>query len=148
MPHTINQECVGCVLCVHYCPVEAIRGEKKKLHIIDPVICIDCGVCGRVCAFNAVEDGLGNLVAREKPAEWARPVFNYLICVACNLCNMICPTGVLGAQHPDGHKTKDIFPYLQDSKGCIGCSFCERICPTGAIEMLRMVKKLSIDLLK
>jgi len=141
MPHFINENCVGCVLCVHYCPVDAITGNKKQLHIIDPAICIDCGVCGRVCAFKAVVDSAGKLVDREKPTEWVRPVFYYQNCVACNLCNMVCPTGVIGAQHPDRHKRKDILPFLQDSKGCIGCSFCEKICPTGAIEMLEMVKK-------
>lgn len=140
MSHHIKPNCVGCVLCVHYCPVSAISGEKKQIHTIDPEICIDCGVCGRVCAFNSVEDSAGKLVDREKPAEWVRPVFDYQICVACNLCNMICPTGVIGAQNPDGYKRLDILPFLKESKGCIGCFFCERICPTGAIEMVKMIK--------
>ncbi|NTW43373.1 MAG: 4Fe-4S binding protein, partial [Anaerolineaceae bacterium] len=88
MPHFINEHCVGCVLCVHYCPVNAISGTKRQLHIIIPTSGIDGGVCGRVCAFKAVVDAKSQLVFREKPAEWVRPFFDYSICVACNLCNM------------------------------------------------------------
>ena len=115
-----------CIVCA-LLPGRSYSWRKEKLQIIDPVICIDCEVCGRVCAFNAVEDGLGNLVAREKPTEWLRPVFNYQICVACNLCNMICPTGVIGAQSPQGQKRKDILPFLENSECCIGCSYCAEI---------------------
>lgn len=135
MPHYINENCVGCVLCVRYCPVDAISGKKRQLHFINPPICIDCGVCGKVCAFKAVVDSKNQLVLREKPAEWVRPVFDYEKCVACNLCNMICPPGVIGAQTPDGQKRKDILPFLENSDCCIGCSFCAEICPTGAITM-------------
>jgi len=135
MPHTINQNCVGCVLCVHYCPVGAITGQKKQLHIIDPNICIDCGVCGRVCAFEAVQDATSLLVKREKPADWLRPIFIYERCVACNLCLQVCPTRVIGNQQAPIMERKDLLPWLQYSKGCIGCSFCANICPTIAIQM-------------
>ena len=140
MPHYINEKCVGCVLCVRYCPVDAISGKKRQLHIINPAICIDCGVCGRVCAFEAVVDGTGHLVTRQKPAEWARPVFDYKLCVACNLCIQVCPTGVIDTKHPQNNDRKDILPWLQDYKGCIGCSFCTNICPTEAISMQDPIK--------
>jgi Fe-S-cluster-containing hydrogenase component 2 len=35
--------------------VNAITGERRKLHIIDTDVCIRCGICKQVCNFNAVE---------------------------------------------------------------------------------------------
>lgn len=53
--YTINQNCTGCRACALQCPVEAISGEKEKLHTIDPGKCIKCGICYEVCKFDAVE---------------------------------------------------------------------------------------------
>ena len=47
--HIEPEKCVGCLLCLKNCPVEAISGEKKKVHIIDQNKCIKCGVCLEVC---------------------------------------------------------------------------------------------------
>jgi ferredoxin len=43
------KKCVGCLLCLKNCPVEAISGERKKVHIIDQDLCIKCGACLEVC---------------------------------------------------------------------------------------------------
>jgi NADP-reducing hydrogenase subunit HndC len=50
----LEEFCVGCMACARNCPVNAITGERKKLHVIDPNICIKCGVCVEKCKFNAV----------------------------------------------------------------------------------------------
>ena len=53
-PEIVTDKCKGCRLCVKVCPVNAISGELKKIHIIDDKICIKCGACTQVCRFNAI----------------------------------------------------------------------------------------------
>jgi len=47
-------KCKGCTLCKRNCPVNAIAGDVKKPHVIDPAVCIKCGKCKTVCKFGAV----------------------------------------------------------------------------------------------
>ena len=48
------EKCKGCTLCMHNCPVGAIRGSVKKPHVIDPAKCIHCGLCMENCHFSAI----------------------------------------------------------------------------------------------
>jgi len=55
LTYTIDKEkCVGCGACKKNCPVDAITGEKKKVHEISQDICIKCGKCFSVCKFDSV----------------------------------------------------------------------------------------------
>ena len=52
----VNQDvCVGCGLCLVYCPVGAISISDKKA-FIDPLVCVECGVCYRsdACKVDAL----------------------------------------------------------------------------------------------
>ena len=50
------QKCSACGICRKKCPVDAIDGAKKKIHIIDQEKCTRCGTCFEVCPakFQAV----------------------------------------------------------------------------------------------
>jgi NADH:ubiquinone oxidoreductase subunit F (NADH-binding)/Pyruvate/2-oxoacid:ferredoxin oxidoreductase delta subunit len=54
--------CVGCLKCLKTCPVEAISGELKYVHIIDQDKCTKCGQCLEVCPskIGAVKKITGN----------------------------------------------------------------------------------------
>jgi NADH-quinone oxidoreductase subunit F/NADP-reducing hydrogenase subunit HndC len=54
MGYQITEDCKGCTKCKRTCPVGAISGEVKQMHVIDQAVCIRCGACVNVCAFHAI----------------------------------------------------------------------------------------------
>lgn len=58
-------DCCGCTACKHICPTKAITMEKDVEGFLYPKInqelCIDCGLCKKVCAFQNGYDKSRNL---------------------------------------------------------------------------------------
>ena len=59
MPHVITQKCLGEQYgsCVAVCPVDCIHpGDYKgePFMVIDPLTCIDCGLCLPECPIDAI----------------------------------------------------------------------------------------------
>ncbi len=52
--YQITDLCTGCTRCARNCPQNAISGEKKEMHQIDPELCNRCGICKTSCNFDAV----------------------------------------------------------------------------------------------
>lgn len=52
--YSITESCKGCTKCARQCPVGAIEGKVKELHIINQEKCIKCGACINACVFKAI----------------------------------------------------------------------------------------------
>jgi len=64
-------KCQACMICARKCPVEAIDGGKKKIHVIDQDKCTKCGTCIEVCPprFGAVKKCSGVPIPSSIPEE-------------------------------------------------------------------------------
>jgi len=136
MSYRIKDKCIGCTLCAINCPVKAIFGIKKSKHEINPDICIECGLCGKLCNIGAVEDENGNIVKKMKKEEWKKPVFDYSLCVACGACITDCPTNSIILSKRLTDKDKNLYPVLKETQECISCGFCENTCPVEAVKLI------------
>jgi NADH:ubiquinone oxidoreductase subunit F (NADH-binding)/ferredoxin len=67
--YILADKCQGCQICLRQCPVEAIAGGRRMVHVIDQDKCSRCGTCLSVCParFSAVVKVSGEEV--EVPGE-------------------------------------------------------------------------------
>jgi electron transport complex protein RnfB len=47
--------CIGCVLCIKACPVDAIVGAAKLMHTVIQSECTGCDLCVPVCPVDCIE---------------------------------------------------------------------------------------------
>ncbi|SOE48552.1 4Fe-4S ferredoxin, iron-sulfur binding [plant metagenome] len=55
MPYVVTENCIRCkhTDCVSVCPVDCFH-EGPNFLVIDPAVCIDCGVCEPECPVDAI----------------------------------------------------------------------------------------------
>jgi Na+-translocating ferredoxin:NAD+ oxidoreductase subunit B len=47
--------CIGCTLCIKACPVEAILGAPKQMHVVIEADCTGCELCIPVCPVDCID---------------------------------------------------------------------------------------------
>lgn len=75
MAHVINEACIDCryTSCVDVCPVKDCFKIGPNMLVIDPGLCIDCGLCVQVCDANAItHDSIAELYWVGKNAELSK----------------------------------------------------------------------------
>lgn len=135
MPYFITDSCIGCTACAKNCPVLAIDGKPKELHVVNIRRCVSCGVCARVCPKNAVLDGHGNPAQSVPRMKWPKPVVDETLCSACSICVTWCRAEALRISPPKFHGDIHVFAELFQPNKCVACGLCERNCPLGAITL-------------
>lgn len=58
--------CIGCTLCIDACPVDAILGAAKRMHVVMASLCSGCELCVAPCPVDCV-------TLRPAGRAWTRP---------------------------------------------------------------------------
>ena len=59
----IEADCIGCTKCIQACPVDAIVGGAKHMHVVIEPLCTGCELCIPACPVDCIV-----LVAITEPA--------------------------------------------------------------------------------
>ena len=46
--------CIGCTLCIQACPVDAIVGASKHMHVVIEPLCTGCELCIPACPVDCI----------------------------------------------------------------------------------------------
>ncbi len=65
----VEQECIGCTLCIQACPVDAILGAAKQMHTVIANECTGCELCIPPCPVECIH----MLPIKEEPGSWKWP---------------------------------------------------------------------------
>ncbi len=50
-----ESRCIGCMLCIYACPVDAIVGSPKQMHTVLTEFCTGCDLCVPPCPVDCIE---------------------------------------------------------------------------------------------
>ncbi len=50
----IEADCIGCTKCIQACPVDAIIGGAKHMHVVIEPLCTGCELCVPACPVDCI----------------------------------------------------------------------------------------------
>ena len=50
-----ESRCIGCMLCIKACPVDAIVGAAKRMHTVLTLLCTGCDLCLPPCPVDCID---------------------------------------------------------------------------------------------
>lgn len=50
----VEEDCIGCTKCIQACPVDAIVGASKLMHVVVEPLCTGCELCVPVCPVDCI----------------------------------------------------------------------------------------------
>ena len=59
-----EDECIGCMKCIRACPVDAIIGAAKQMHVVIASDCTGCELCIRPCPVDCID-----IISIAEPSE-------------------------------------------------------------------------------
>ena len=51
----IEADCIGCTKCIQACPIDAIVGGAKRMHVVMEPLCTGCELCVPACPVDCIE---------------------------------------------------------------------------------------------
>lgn len=51
----VEADCIGCTKCIQACPVDAIIGASKWMHVVIEPLCTGCELCVPACPVDCIE---------------------------------------------------------------------------------------------
>mgnify|MGYP002712727397 FL=1 len=51
----VEPDCIGCTRCIRACPVDAIIGGAKRMHVVVEPLCTGCELCVPACPVDCIE---------------------------------------------------------------------------------------------
>lgn len=141
-----EQECIGCTLCILACPVDAIIGATKLMHVVIDDICTGCDLCLEPCPVDCIDmiDALPNHSDVDSKNQKANPISlpspqtasaqvittaTHQACIRCGFCEEKCPKD-LAPQELFWQRDNSASLALLNLDSCIECRICDRVCPS------------------
>lgn len=50
----VEADCIGCTKCIQACPVDAIVGAAKHMHVVIEPLCTGCELCLPACPVDCI----------------------------------------------------------------------------------------------